>query len=90
VADGDRLVLGRPPSVDSRQTCRQPYCAEAHGGIVGALLAASAVTTNVRRVGHAALGLGRPQRCWRSLQARSRRWAARTSGWRALALRQRR
>jgi len=51
---------------------------------------ASAVTANVGRVGHAALGLGRPQRCWRSLRmrARSRRWAARTSGWRALALRQ--
>src|SRR5450755_452796 len=39
---------------------------------------------------HAALGLGRPQRCWRSLRirARSRRWAASTSGWRVLALRQ--
>jgi len=51
---------------------------------------ASAVTANVGRVGHAALGLGRPQRCWRSLRmrARSRRWAARTAGWRALALRQ--
>ena len=35
---------------------------------------------------------GWPQRRWRSLRmrARSRRWAARTSGWRALALRQRR
>src|SRR5215831_2077460 len=42
--------------------------------------------------GYAAAVLGRPQRCWRSLRmrARSRRWAARTSGWRALALRQRR
>jgi hypothetical protein len=41
---------------------------------------------------HAALGLGRPQRCWRSLRmrARSRRWAASTSGWRAWAFRQRR
>jgi putative transposase len=41
---------------------------------------------------HAALGFGRPQRCWRSLRmrARSRRWAASTSGWRAWALRQRR
>src|SRR3954447_14437303 len=48
---------------------------------------------NVHRVwGQAALVRGRPQRCWRSLRtrARSRRWAARTSGWRALALRQRR
>ena len=46
---------------------------------------ASAVATNVHRFGHAALGLGWPQRCWRSLRmrARSRRWAARTSGWRA-------
>ena len=54
--------------------------------------AASALATNVHRVGHAALGFGRPQRCWRSLRmrARSRRWAARTSGWRAWALRQRR
>ena len=45
----------------------------------------SAVATNVHRFGHAALGLGWPQRCWRSLRmrARSRRWAARTSGWRA-------
>ena len=53
---------------------------------------ASALATNVHRVGHAALGFGRPQRCWRSLRmrARSRRWAARTSGWRAWALRQRR
>ena len=50
----------------------------------------SAVTANVGRVDHAAVGLGRPQRCWRSLRirARSRRWAARTAGWRALALRQ--
>ncbi len=42
----------------------------------------SALATNVYRVGHAALGFGRPQRCWRSLRmrARSRRWAARTSG----------
>ena len=53
---------------------------------------ASALATNVHRIGHAALGFGRPQRCWRSLRmrARSRRWAARTSGWRAWALRQRR
>jgi hypothetical protein len=53
---------------------------------------ANALATNVHRFGHAALGFGRPQRCWRSLriQARSRRWAARTSGWRACALRQRR
>jgi hypothetical protein len=53
---------------------------------------ASALATNVHRFGHAALGFGRPQRCWRSLRmrARSRRWAARTSGWRACALRQRR
>jgi len=53
---------------------------------------ASALAMNVHRVGHAALGFGRPQRCWRSLRmrARSRRWAARTSGWRAWALRQRR
>ncbi|HET6185552.1 MAG TPA: formyltransferase family protein [Trebonia sp.] len=45
----------------------------------------SAVATNVHRFGHAALGLGWPRRCWRSLRmrARSRRWAARTSGWRA-------
>ena len=52
----------------------------------------SALATNVHRVGHAALGFGRPQRCWRSLRmrARSRRWAASTSGWRAWALRQRR
>jgi len=43
---------------------------------------ASALTTNVHRVNHAALGFGRPQRCWRSLRtrARSRRWAASTSG----------
>ena len=44
--------------------------------------------------GHAAhdRGLGRPQRCWRSLRtrARSRRWAVKTPGWRALALPQRR
>jgi len=42
----------------------------------------SALATNVHRVGHAALGFGRPQRCWRSLRirARSRRWAASTSG----------
>jgi hypothetical protein len=42
----------------------------------------SALAMNVHRVGHAALGFGRPQRCWRSLRmrARSRRWAARTSG----------
>ena len=55
-------------------------------------VAASALATNVHRLGHAAFGFGRPQRCWRSLRtrARSRRWAARTSGWRALALRQRR
>ena len=55
-------------------------------------VAASAVTTNVYRVGQAALVLGRPQRWRRSLRmrARSRRWAARMSGWRALALRQRR
>ncbi len=47
--------------------------------------AASALATNVHRVGYAALGFGRPQRCWRSLRmrARSRRWAASTSGWRA-------
>ena len=53
---------------------------------------ASALATNVHRLGHAALGFGRPQRCWRSLRmrARSRRWAASTSGWRAWALRQRR
>ena len=53
---------------------------------------ASALATNVHRIGHAALGFGRPQRCWRSLRmrARSRRWAASTSGWRAWALRQRR
>ena len=53
---------------------------------------ASALATNVHRLGYAALGFGRPQRCWRSLRmrARSRRWAARTSGWRAWALRQRR
>ena len=53
---------------------------------------ASALATNVHRFGHAALGFGRPQRCWRSLRmrARSRRWAASTSGWRACALRQRR
>jgi hypothetical protein len=52
----------------------------------------SALATKVHRVGHAALGLGRPQRCWRSLRmrARSRRWAASTPGWRAWALRQRR
>jgi hypothetical protein len=39
---------------------------------------------------HAAFGRGRPQRCWRLLRtrARSRHWAARMSGWRALALRQ--
>ena len=44
--------------------------------------AASALATNVHRVSHAALGFGRPQRCWRSLRmrARSRRWAASTSG----------
>src|ERR1700691_6490367 len=38
---------------------------------------------------HAAMGLGRPQRCWRSLRMRahSRRWAARTPGWRAVAVR---
>jgi hypothetical protein len=59
---------------------------------LGLVQAASAVATNVDRVGHAALGFGRPQRCWRSLRmrARSRRWAASTSGWRAWALRQRR
>jgi hypothetical protein len=36
--------------------------------------------------------VGCPSRWWRSLRmrARSQRWAARTSGWRALALRQRR
>jgi hypothetical protein len=53
---------------------------------------ASALATNVHRLGYAALGFGRPQRCWRSLRmrARSRRWAASTSGWRAWALRQRR
>jgi hypothetical protein len=53
---------------------------------------ASALTTNVHRLCYAALGFGRPQRCWRSLRmrARSRRWAASTSGWRAWALRQRR
>ena len=35
--------------------------------------------------GQAALGPGRPHRCWRSLRmrARSRRWAASTPGWRA-------
>src|SRR4029077_18025240 len=43
---------------------------------------ASAVATNVHRVGHAALGFGRPQRCWRSLRmrARSRRWGRMDSG----------
>ncbi len=53
---------------------------------------AGAVTTNVHRAGHAAFAVGRPRRCWRSLRtrARSRRWAARIPGWRALALRQRR
>jgi hypothetical protein len=52
----------------------------------------SALATKVLRAGHAALGLGRPQRCWRPLrmQARPRRWAASTPGWRAWALRQRR
>jgi hypothetical protein len=52
----------------------------------------SALATNVHRHGYAALGFGRPQRCWRSLRmrARSRRWAARTPRWRAWALRQRR
>ena len=52
----------------------------------------SGLSMNVRRVGQAALVLGWPQRCWRWLRmrARSRRWAARTSGWRPLALRQRR
>jgi hypothetical protein len=46
---------------------------------------ASALAANVHRAGHAALSFGRPQRWWRSLRvrARSRRWAARTSGWRA-------
>ena len=50
-----------------------------------------ALATNVHRLGYAALGFGRPQRCWRSLRrrARSRRWAASTPGWRAWALRQR-
>jgi hypothetical protein len=52
----------------------------------------SALATKVHRAGHAASGLGRPQRCWRSLRtrARPRRWAANTPGWRAWALRQRR
>ena len=46
------------------------------------LVFASALATNVHRLGYAALGFGRPQRCWRSLRmrARSRRWAASTSG----------
>ena len=60
--------------------------------VYATLPVASALATNVHRFGHAALGFGRPQRCWRSLRmrARSRRWAASTSGWRAWALRQRR
>ena len=33
---------------------------------------ASALATNVHRIGHAALGFGRPQRCWRSLRMRAR------------------
>jgi hypothetical protein len=50
---------------------------------------ASAAATYVHRVMPRE---GRPHFCWRSLRtrARSQRWAARTSGWRALALRQRR
>jgi hypothetical protein len=36
----------------------------------------------IHRLGYAASGFGRPQRCWRSLRmrARSRRWAASTPG----------
>jgi len=35
--------------------------------VTNATLPSSALATNVHRVGHAALGFGRPQRCWRSL-----------------------
>ena len=68
---------GRFPELD--------YGTATVAGLLQAHLPASAVATNVHRFGHAALGLGWPQRCWRSLRmrARSRRWAARTSGWRA-------
>ena len=53
---------------------------------------ASALTRIDHRVGQAARGWGRPQRWPFSLwaRARSRRWASRTRGSRALALRQRR
>ena len=53
---------------------------------------ASALTRMDHRVGQAAQGWGRPQRWPFSLRtrARSRRWASRTRGSRALALRQRR
>ena len=53
---------------------------------------ASALTRMDHRVGQAARGWGRPQRWPFSLRtrARSRRWASRTRGSRALALRQRR
>jgi hypothetical protein len=59
--------------------CKRVHPAWSKGATIRS---ASALATNVHRVSHAALGFGRPQRCWRSLRmrARSRRWAASTSG----------
>ena len=73
----------RPGPAEPEADAAEPAGAGGSGGGDGS--GASALATNVHRVGYAALGFGRPQRCWRSLRmrARSRRWAASTSGWRA-------
>ena len=92
---GEPVWAGRSPAETAEATRHEALINEALAAVPASALCpydASALTTNVHRVGHAALGFGRPQRCWRSLRmrARSRRWAASTSGWRAWALRQRR
>jgi hypothetical protein len=42
---------------------------------------ASALAANVDRLGQAALGFGRPQRCWRSLRMRARSRAIAGRAW---------
>ena len=86
------LILLRRARVDASVTAAPAREAVAALCAAVAPLLASALTRMDHRVGQAAQGWGRPQRWPFSLRtrARSRRWASRTCGSRALALRQRR